>query len=202
MRARVSIAIIAAVSLALLGGVLAAMSDGPSTPQQVADNPCPIDPSGQQVRSPSEYTKAPVYTGPPPHPVQLIAVSLPDATGAREANAIQSAPDLPGDWQADDQSRDAQLVLCQRLAEGTSVGKCPYRSDQGITGTATLTKSTYSYQLYEARTARLLTRFEVAGTGGCPNALTVKAVVPKTLPQGIDHRKVSPAIRSFVETSR
>lgn len=183
-----------------------AMRGGPTPPKSLAANPCPTDRLGQQVRSPSTYTnKAPAYTGPVPHSVhphsvQVIAVSAPDASGAREANEIQSAPDVPGDWQASDGASDAQLVLCRFLTEGASVKRCSFANDQGTAGTTTLVKAAYTYQLYEARTARLLKRFQLAGTEDCPYSLSVKAgVLPKTVPRGIDDRKVADVIRSFVQ---
>lgn len=166
---RTAHAIVATLSV-LLALSVAGCSAPPASPQ-LPESPCPIDSADEIVRAPSIYTNvARPYEGPGPHTLQASILRPPDGM----PNApIESFPgDNPDAYAFPDPKNpigDTQLILCTYQRTGSPVDTCSIlgSNGDGAAGTRTLLDTTYVYQLYEARTSRLVARFDVHGIRHC-----------------------------------
>lgn len=132
------------------------------------------------------------YTGAGPHPVALFEVlerDEPAFFGLFEFHIFESDPnmyegsnvDLPWQWIAGRDSEGpigVQLVVCEYQHRDTSPS-APIASCDGYIGGYTSTVpvrgATYTYRVYEASTAKLLDKFDVAGEPPpCPERVTYR----------------------------
>ncbi|MEU0414520.1 hypothetical protein ABZ307_43065 [Streptomyces griseorubiginosus] len=180
------------------------LSSKPAEPD-VAENPCPTEGS-VRTRSPSEYTtQAAPYAGRGPHTTLLIEVRSPSGMWLDDGTAeVTSTSDLPQEWQVTDDRdyrSEVQLVLCQyKSTNGASAGSCSYRG-RGP-GELILFRTVYSYRLYTARDAKLLTAFRLAGSG-CPSSIYwYDGQSPPTyVEQEVDGAALEKVLRPFVAGS-
>lgn len=144
------------------------LSDSEPRPPAAAPPPhaCPDTPDGEP-RHPTEHTdSAAPYTGPGPHPVELVT-PVPEVDGVsqyhdRDANVV------PLEWQADDDA-ELQLVVCEYAlsADSAAVESCEYLGNLWVQ----LAPATYRYRVFEARTSRQVTEFTLRSGDGCPGSI-------------------------------
>ncbi|MFF2862273.1 hypothetical protein ACFVSX_20565 [Streptomyces rubiginosohelvolus] len=157
----------------------------PSSPVLPSD-PCPASAESDQGTYPTTYTEdAKPYAGPGPHPV---ALRFPvDAT-------------LPPHWTTPaDEPYGAQLVVCEYVEPVTLTDiKCDYRGY----GEVRLLQARATYLLLEAKTSKLISRFEVEGRGRCPGALNYSPDHrPAHVREDMDPDDIIKALRPYVEGS-
>ncbi|MFD9905755.1 hypothetical protein [Streptomyces sp. NPDC059063] len=154
----------------------------------------------EKARYPTEFTKrAPPYAGRGPHPVVVVRFSPEQGTDSMEP----SAGHLPDGWEADGKSWpvSTQLVLCEygELTGETVEEDCRYTGAGIHDLTVWVEKAKYTYRLYEAKTSRLVTTFQVDGSGGCPRDVLVEDNAPLSIPQDVDREGLVNSLRPYVE---
>jgi hypothetical protein len=194
-------------------GVVGMMADPPPpeppSPASV-DRFCPSEPGGK-ARSDTYFKEsAESYRGKGPHTVRLMFV---------DANTGEDADVLPSRWAASDEVSDtgvkaqAQLVACgyQDRAGEREIRVCEYVSESvarlyrqlsGRTRPKNTTKislleASYTFEIYEAKTARPLGRFKVPGDQACPGS--VKLDGRTVIGQAPNAAKLRKALRPYAE---
>ncbi|MDQ0595851.1 hypothetical protein QF037_000196 [Streptomyces canus] len=215
-------ALLALLSLALL---TACSGDPQRNPQTaISSSAKPKESTGstrkQPVMTPPEeachggvpfYTASPPYAGAGPHRVIGFWLYNPDS----EVSSPPYPPSLPPSWASSTPDgygndaqvfelapmeadfKQAQLALCMswpRLTGKAAVGECgPY---QGVT--REVFPADYDFQVFEARTGRLIKSFTLSGSeNGCPAQITLGD--KSMLPQAVGEEALAPELRSLVE---
>ncbi|MFI0452807.1 hypothetical protein [Actinomadura sp. 6N118] len=190
----------------ILGGVqLFAMLDDPPAPPP-APKPafCPDNPT-RGARSGTSYEEvAAPYQGKGPHPVELVLMQ-------EDVEQI----DLPLAWKPglNDGPPKVQVVACVYQNMVRSPEKRPtclyshlpghlshsLRTQRDLSKAikVSLLKARYAFQLYEAKTAKPLGRFEVAGAKHCPAQYRLNT--GGVIAQEPDEEGLRKALRPYVE---
>ncbi|MBO2455172.1 hypothetical protein J4573_49360 [Actinomadura barringtoniae] len=197
--------------VAILGGVQAVgMLDDPAPPQSPSpasvDQFCPPEPVGK-ARSDTYFNRiAEPYRGKGPH-----AVSLRFA----DADTGDYSEGLPARWEANETGvkPKPQLVACayQDTAGSRETRVCEYvpestaRLYSQLAGSTrpknttkiSLMKASYLFEIYEAKTAKPLGRFQIPGDHACPK--TVKLDDRALIGQAPDAVELHNALRPYAE---
>ena len=123
---------------------------------------CPDTHDGEP-KHPTEHTNsAAPYTGPGPHPVELVT----PVSGVDGVYRYEGRHDfrLPLEWLANDDA-ELQLVVCEyALSADPVVESCEYLGNLWVQ----LAPATYRYRVFEARTSRQVTEFTLRSGDWCP----------------------------------
>ncbi|MDL4816532.1 hypothetical protein [Actinomadura opuntiae] len=192
----------------ILGGVAVSgmLADPPPREPASVDEFCPPQPTGKARDDTSFKETADPYRGRGPHAVKLLFA---------DANTGEGADELPSRWQVGDTDvkPKAQLVACgyQDTAGTRETRVCEYvpettaRLYWQLSGSTrpknttkiSLLKASYVFEIYEAKTAKPLGRFEVPGDEACP--WSVKLDDRTSIEQAPDASKLRKALRPYAE---
>ncbi len=216
-------ALLALLSLTLLAACSGDPQRAPRTAISSPANPRETaGPAGKQpVTKPPEeacrggvpfYTASPPYAGAGPHRMIGFALYDPDdwevsAPPYRPSLPSSWASSIPGGYGTDPQVfelapreadfKNAQLAVCMswpRLTGKSAVGECgPY---EGVT--RQVFPAVYDFQVFEARTGRLLKSFTLSGTEkGCPAQIALGDT--KMMPKSVGEEALAAELRPLVE---
>lgn len=218
--AAITTLVAAFAAIAVIGPLTDESSDHGVTLPITTPN-CPT----QAGKRPQPWAKdAAPYTGAGPH--LAVGINQTRIHGGRQ-NVVWNTGEqqvLSTDWQPKQNLIDGrldkayrtriQLVVCQYLDSiGPAVSSCTYRVDQILPATRPATppserlsmplvQAQYSYMVYEARTARPVTTFNLPGTfGGCPDP--VSGISDNDVaPMGADPQALDRVLRPFIAGPR
>ncbi|GAB1515987.1 hypothetical protein [Actinophytocola sp. KF-1] len=167
----------------------------PPPPAAPPRTPCP-DTADGEPKHPTEYTdRAAAYTGPGPHPMELVTPVL-DVDGVYQ----YYGPDdrgLPLEWQADEEN-ERQLVVCEYAVSAEPVVRsCEYLGNRWVQ----LAPATYRYRVFEARTSRAVKDFTLHSGEACPGSIEYREgdSPPARVLESVKFTELEKALRPIVD---
>ncbi|MGP4020648.1 hypothetical protein [Saccharopolyspora sp. 5N708] len=181
--------------------IVEALSSVDETTSAPTASPCATGTEAAQ-RTPINPAAAP-YAGVGPHPAAVIG---------------SEPPNLPTEWTAAEDDGRLQLIVCQQLiatgaAEPTTCdygpayplpGSGDSESEPDVAGESepislTIVEATYTYEVFEARTARPVTTVTLQGSeSSCPGTVGSWASSETVLPKKVSDAELTGALRPVI----
>ncbi len=186
--------IAAAGTAPMVVGELTESEPPPPPPAAPPRNPCP-DTADGEPKHPTEHTnRAAPYTGPGPHPMELVTqVSSIDGVAQYYGPEDRS---LPLEWRAYEEN-EPQLFVCEYAVSAKPVvDSCEYLGNRWVQ----LAPATYRYRVFEARTSRQVKDFTLHSGEGCPASIEYPAdeSPPAKILESVKFTDLEKALRPIV----
>ncbi|MGP3914978.1 hypothetical protein [Nonomuraea sp. 10N515B] len=161
-------------------------------------DPCPEASNGAPRENSIYADRAAPYQGKGPHPVLLVKRGGTYPT-EEWTDPLPQDDILPDDWEPPNGDRSkVQLVVCQYEAEKLGVvGECSFTHPQYVK--VPLVAASYTFLVYEARTARPVTTFKAKGYSQCPGSTVMINGNVGEIVQEVSQYELAGALRAYVE---
>jgi hypothetical protein len=174
--------------------------DAVPVPPDLPEVPCPTESPDDPVNHPSVLSEhAAPYTGAGPHPILLDtlvdgAAVLPDSWKPPRAYGAyaQGHYEYPVDYAR------TQLVICDYMITvgKQEIDRCQYPNNKSYR----LLEATHTLLVFEAKTSRLVQRFDLPGRTGCPPEVSYfEGMEPQFLAQDYLSSELEMILRPLVE---